>query len=138
MRDFKKYLIIFLFVLFTFKVSAQIDTNYVWSYQLKGEAWQDWDSINHVWMNDVYAPCLKANKLKMSCAKCVYIYIDAGFTIDECGKLVDIKIFKENVCSKKASEKLKKCFFDYFLNMVFPISLRNNKIISKFGTGLKC
>jgi len=131
-------MIILLLITFAINASAQIDSNYVWSYQLEGKAWKNWDSINHVWMKEVYSPCLKENKLKMSCASCVYIYIDAGFTIDECGKLVDIKIFKENICSNKASDKLKKCFFEYFLNMVFPLSLRNKKIVSKFGTGLKC
>ncbi len=138
MKALKKYLIIFLFTTIAGHLIAQSDTNYVWSYQLDGEAWHKWDSINHVWMKEVYFPCLKVNNLKMSCAGCVYIYIDAGLTIDSCGKLIDIKIFKENICTEKASDKLKKCFFDYYKKMVFPLSLRNRKIKAKFGTGLTC
>jgi hypothetical protein len=132
---------ILMFVLLFFSINniiAQKDTIPIWSYELEGQAWHDWDSINRSWMKNTYFPCLKENKLKMSCAKCVYIYIDAIFGIDSSGKLIDIQILKENICSGKASEKLKNCFFNSFKNMVFPESLRKKKIKSKFGTGLKC
>jgi len=119
-------------------IYAQNDSIPLWSYELKGEAWHDWDSINSFWMHNYYSPCLRENKLKMSCASCVYIYIDALFEIDSVGKLIDIQVLKENVCSMKASEKLKQCFFKYFKELVFPESLRRKKIKSKFGTGLKC
>jgi hypothetical protein len=117
---------------------AQSDSSSVWSYELKDEAWKSWDSIQRTWMKDIYFPCLKENKLKMSCGSCVYIYIDAKFTINNEGKLIDIQILKENICTKKASAKLKKCFFEYYQNLVFPPSLRNKKIKAKFGTGLTC
>jgi hypothetical protein len=138
MKEMKKNLLIFLFIAFTINLYAQIDSNYVWSYQLEEESWKNWDSINHVWLKEVYFACLKENNLKMSCASCVYIYIDAGLTIDSLGKLTDIKIFKENICSNKASEKLKQCFFSYYKNLVFPKSLRNRRIKAKLGTGLSC
>jgi len=138
MNDIKKHLIIYLFISFTYNLYSQVDSNYVWSYQLEGDAWKKWDSISHDWMKKVYFPCLKENHLKMSCASCVYIYIDAGLTIDSLGKLTDIKIFKENICSNKASEKLKECFFSYFRNLVFPPSVRKRKIKAKLGTGLSC
>jgi hypothetical protein len=117
---------------------AQDTGQAVWSHQLEDNAWQKWDSINTHWMNNVYYSCLKANKLKMSCASCVYIYIDAEFTVDSAGKLTNIKIIKENICSRRATEKLINCFFDYFRNLTFPQPLRQKRIISKFGTGLKC
>jgi hypothetical protein len=138
MKNLKKYLIICLFITLTNNIFAQSDTNYVWSYELEGEAWKNWDSINRVWMKEVYFPCLKENNLKMSCAHCVYIYIDAGLTIDANGEITDIQIFKENICSKKATEKLKQCFFNFYYNMIFPKSLRNKKLKAKFGTGLTC
>ncbi len=138
MKNTKKYFLILLILSGSISLFAQTDTSYTYSYQLEGEAWQNWDSINDVWMNQVYFQCLKANKLKMSCAHCSSIYIDAGFTIDGSGKLIDIKIFKEKICAEKASEKLKQCFFGYYKNLVFPKALHNRKIYVKLGTGLKC
>jgi hypothetical protein len=117
---------------------AQTDTITKWNYELEGQAWKDWDSINRFWMKNIYFPCLKENKLKMSCAGCVYIYIDAIFEIDSYGKLVEIKIIKEKICTNKANDKLKECFFTYYKNLVFPPSLRKKKIKAKFGTGLSC
>jgi hypothetical protein len=120
------------------QLSAQSDTIPQWSYELERQAWKDWDSVNQVWIKEIYFPCLKENNLKMSCASCVYIYIDAIFNIDSCGKLANIQIIKENICSGKASGNLKQCFFTYFKNLVFPEALRKKKIKAKFGTGLKC
>jgi hypothetical protein len=133
-----KFILLILFFSSIGNIIAQKDTIPLWSYELEGQAWKDWDSINKVWMKNTYFPCLKENKLKMNCANCVYIYFDAIFDIDSYGKLIDIQIIKENICSRKASEKLKNCFFNYFRNLVFPESLRKKKIKSKFGTGLKC
>jgi hypothetical protein len=133
----KLYLFLFLAAVHFHSVAQEISRP-VWSHELEGEAWNNWDSINNHWIRNVYFPCLKANNLKMSCANCVYIYIDAEFTIDSCGKLTDIKIIKENICSRKANDKLRNCFFNYFREMTFPPALRHKRIISKFGTGLKC
>jgi hypothetical protein len=138
MKAIKNILIFCLFIPFTANILAQSDSNFVWSYELEDDAWQNWDTINRAWMKEVYFPCLKENKLIMSCANCVNIYIDARLSIDSCGNLIDLRILKENICSKTANEKLKQCFFNYFRNLVFPLSLRNKKIIAKFGTGLKC
>jgi hypothetical protein len=133
-----KFLLTIISFLLIINIYAQNDSITPWSYELKGKAWQDWDSINTFWMHNYYSQCLKENKLKMSCAHCVSIYIDAMFTIDSSGKVIDIQIIKENVCSGKATEKLKQCFFNYYRELVFPESLRRKKIKSKFGTGLKC
>jgi len=138
MATSKKILTIYVLIFTCANLFAQSDSAYTWSYKLEGEAWKNWDSINQVWMKKVYFPCLKENNLKMSCANCENIYIDAGFIVDQDGKLADIIIFKENICSNKASTKLKKCFFNYYKNLVFPQALRNKKIKAKFGTGLKC
>ena len=134
----KKCLIIIVLVACIHHLHAQKDSAVIWSYELEGQAWRDWDSINSVWMKTVYFPCLKENNLKMSCANCVYIYIDAIFTIDSYGKLTDIQIVKEKICTGKASEKLKNCFFSFYKKMIFPESLRHRKVKSKFGTGLSC
>jgi hypothetical protein len=134
----RRFLITLLIFLAFGQLSAQNDTITAWSYNLEGQAWKDWDSINHVWMKEIYFPCLKENKLKLTCAGCEYIYIDAIFSIDSCGKLYDIQIIKENICYDSASEKLKQCFFNYFKNLVFPESLIKRRIKAKFGTGLKC
>jgi hypothetical protein len=133
-----RILFVSVFILINSVIFAQNDSTALWSYQLEGKAWHDWDSINNIWMHNYYFDCLKDNKLKMSCASCVSIYIDAIFKIDSSGKLTDIQIIKENVCSNKASDKLKQCFFSYYKNLIFPESLRRKKIKSKFGTGLKC
>jgi hypothetical protein len=133
-----KTLIVCVLIIKSLTLVAQTDTISKWNYELEGQSYKDWDSVNQFWMKNVYFPCLKENKLKMSCASCVYIYIDAIFDIDSCGNLVEIAIIKENICTNKANDKLKACFFNYYRNLVFPLSLRKKKIKAKFGTGLSC
>ncbi|MFN8254905.1 MAG: hypothetical protein U0W24_04400 [Bacteroidales bacterium] len=138
MKNLNLFAIIFLFILFSEISKAQTDTNYIWTYELNNAAFHSWDSINNIWMKEVYFPCLKENKLKMSCAHCSGIFIDAGFEIDDNGKLIHIQIFREKVCVGSANQKLKDCFLNYFRQMVFPEPLRNHKIKVKLGTSLKC
>jgi len=134
----KTLIILSALIVFTKNMVSQVDTSSIWTYQFEGRAWSDWDSIYRIWMKNVYYPCLKENNLKMSCKNCAYIYIDALLEIDSSGKLINIQIIKENICSKISNQKLRNCFFNFFYEMVFPESLRSKKIKSKLGTGLKC
>jgi hypothetical protein len=105
---------------------------------LTGGAWTDWKSIKDDWMKNHYGACLEKFKLKMSCAQCANIHVDAELRIDAQGRLESHKILKSNICSESISPDLEKAFLDYFRELRFPISLRSLILEARLGTGLKC
>ncbi len=107
-------------------------------YELKGEAWKDWNAISQNWMKNEYHKILKENKLKMTCSGCEYIYLDVVLNIDSTGKMTYYKLINSNKCSEKFSKKLEIQFMKSFFNLKFPDSLKNMYFEARLGTGLKC
>ncbi len=108
------------------------------TYELKDEEYKKWRDISDDFNRKKYLSCLKKQKLKMNCGNCTNIFIDVVLNINETGKLNGYEIIKENICTRKISKKLKKCFMDYFENMAFPEESKSKSIEIRLGTGLKC
>lgn len=85
-----------------------------------------------------YSKCLKKFKLEMSCSGCSYIHMKAVIKIDSRGKLSGYKKTGENVCGRKISPELEKCFMEPLKNQVFDETLKNTSFEVMLGTGLKC
>lgn len=107
-------------------------------YELKGQAYQQADSIVQVWMKTHYPVVLKKNKLKMTCAHCSNIYMDVIFAIRSDGRLDEAQTVNSDKCGEKFSAKLEEDCLIFFENFIFPPSLRNQLIQFRFGTGLSC
>jgi hypothetical protein len=105
---------------------------------LSGIQWQRWHSIDSLWLKYFFPSCLEENELKLSCATCGNIFLDAQLKIDSKGKLVDYKKIKGNICENDITNELEKCFLDYFYFMEFPPELRNMILEVKLGKSLKC
>ena len=108
------------------------------THELPDEKFRQWTSIKDRWLRNEFPLCLKRYNLEMSCSGCEYIYITVELTIDGDGRLVQYKIIHENICGKRASKQIEKCFMRYFKTIVFPKELRNLTIVANLGNGLKC
>ncbi len=134
--------IILFLLISTFTQSAYsqtlCDTVPVNSYELKGNQYKDWNTIYSTWLNSEFKQILKKYNLRLNCGSCVSVYIDVIFTIDCNGKVNDYTITKDNICGNKATQEQIKSFMKYFKLIVFPDNLRNIRIKTKLGNGLKC
>lgn len=102
------------------------------------EARMAWNNMHDEWRRNNFQDCLDKEKLKMSCAHCSSIYLTVDFNIDSAGKVLDYRIVKGTMCGKDFTERLKKCFLEYFLEATFPEGLRNMVFEITIGNGLKC
>jgi hypothetical protein len=107
-------------------------------YETDHAAWAAWRKIDSAWMDGIYWECLKTQKLKMDCSRCEDIMIKADMQIDSSGKLVQYRVVYQDVCGRDINKKLEDCFMEYFLQLIFPIELRNHIFKANLGTGLKC
>jgi hypothetical protein len=74
----------------------------------------------------------------MTCSGCSSIFIRIVITIDNNGKIASYEKLNEKICGRKADKSLEKCFLEYFKTLTLPPGLRNIKIETMLGTGLKC
>jgi len=112
--------------------------NVLKEYELPDPEREAWSNVKSKWMRSEYGACLKKFKLKMSCGGCTYIYIKAVITIDPDGKLSGYEKTGENVCGKKISPELEKCFMEPLKKQIFHEKLKNRSFETMLGTGLKC
>ena len=140
----KKYFVLLIFlIVFSFMKGKEIvDSStsivVVKSYELKGEAWNDWKKIEDDWMKNNYPKILKSNKLKMNCRSCESIYLEVVIQIDSSGKLNNYKLINSKKCGEKFSKSLEIQFMKPIFNIEFPHSLKNMRFEIRLGTGLKC
>jgi hypothetical protein len=107
-------------------------------YELPDSEKNHWDIIKSQWMKIDYGACLKKYKLKMNCAGCSYIYMKAVVTISSSGKLAGYKKTGEDVCGRKITPELEKCFMEPLKKQTFPEILKGTTFEVMLGTGLKC
>lgn len=113
-------------------------THAIKEYELPDPGKKQWDIIKSEWMKTEYSACLKKYKLKMNCDGCSYIYMKAEVTINSEGKLSSYKKTGENVCGRKMSPELQKCFMKPLEMQDFPEALKGTTFEVMLGTGLKC
>ncbi len=108
------------------------------SYKLPDPAYEKWDEIEHFWFKNIYKKVMAKYQLKLSCARCPYVYYTVILYINKDGKLIKLKKLKENVCFEKGPKGMLKDFVKYFKDLEFPEELRCIGIEVRLGTGLKC
>ncbi len=107
-------------------------------YELTDEQWASYYKISDHWRRTVFPLCLKQNGLKLTCAGCESIYLAVRLHIGPDGKLSRYERMSDHVCGGKSTEKLERCFIEYFESITFPENLQNMIIETKLGNGLKC
>lgn len=107
-------------------------------YELKEPAKQVWYNIKDEWVMNEYPRCVAEKRLRLSCSGCSSVFIRVILTIDHQGKTTGYQKTYEKVCGGKGGIKTEKCFLRFFKNKTFPEELRNKKIETTLGTGLKC
>jgi len=107
-------------------------------YKLPPEQFSMWDSIQENWFKETYWNCLKAHKLKMTCAGCHSIFARVQFYINSEGKISQYKVIQSRSCGGEMSKELLDCFLKPYLEIIFPAELRNMEIETRLGTGLSC
>lgn len=140
----KRAAAIFCFFCFLLSSRAQeiVDTagtqNLQHAYELPKEQWNDWKKLEENWRIKQYPKILKANKLKMNCSSCSYIYMDVIISIDTEGKLKYYKVLNSKKCAEPFSKALEIQFMKWFFAQKFPPTLYNTRFQTRLGTGLKC
>lgn len=112
--------------------------NTVKEFELSDLQRSPWSNVKSEWMKLDYSACLKKFKLKMNCDGCSYIYMKAVITINREGRLSGYKKTGEDVCGKKISPELEKCFMEPLKKQIFPEVLKGTEFEVMLGTGLKC
>lgn len=107
-------------------------------YELPENQRKAWNEFKDGWMRTAYRSCLKTFRLGMTCASCVYIYMKAEIKIGKDGRLESYRKTGENVCGKKITPPLEKCFITPVEQQTFPDELKGVKFETMLGTGLKC
>lgn len=107
-------------------------------HELTREQQTTFYEISNRWRRTVFPLCLKQNRLKLSCADCASVYIAIVLNIGPDGKLKRYEKKSSHVCGGKSTEKLERCFIEYFESITFPDILRNMIIDTSLGNGLKC
>jgi len=100
--------------------------------------WTEWHNIDSAWMHNGYRAILAKAKLKMDCAHCESIRMDADFVVDSSGKLIRSVMLENYKCGKSFDKKLEDAFMDYFYKITFPAIFRKHVITVRLGTALKC
>ncbi len=112
--------------------------NILKDYELPDSERIEWNSFKDEWMKSRYYYCLKKFNLRMSCNGCVYIYIKGNITIDNSGRITRFNETVSNICGKKISPSLKKCFIEPLTEKHLPPVLNEKEFETMLGTGLKC
>ena len=102
------------------------------------DAWTAWNTIDSIWMDSIYWPNLKTNKLKMTCAHCERISMHVDMKIDSTGKLELYRVTRSSVCGRDIEKKMEEEWMQFFRDYEFPPALRNQAFHVLLGTGLKC
>jgi len=110
----------------------------VYDHELQGDRWKAWNEIREQWLREVFPRCLKKNGLRMNCSDCERIMVSVVLEIGPSGRIVRCTVLDEHICGRPASRELFHCFYDYFSRFVFPEGLRNMRIVTSLGNGLKC
>lgn len=101
------------------------------------EVWRDsvWLDIEKQWTEQAFNPCLKKNKIKISCGSCTGVYMELNFYINAQGKLDKYEVLRSRFCEKEGMES---CMMDFFQKMTFPEKYYNTIFKTRLGRYLKC
>lgn len=101
------------------------------------DLWRDsiWEAIEKDWIETTFNPCLKAAKIKISCASCTSVFMDLTFYINAEGRLEKHELHKARFCEK---DSLEKCFLTYFYELKFPSKYYKTTLKFRLGRALKC
>src|SRR5262245_53288371 len=102
--------ILIVFATFILSGTVYSQTKVPQYYELKGQAYDQADSLLKVWMKNEYPAILKKNKLKMTCAHCTNIYMDVIVMIEPDGTFIDYQVVSSNKCGEAFSDDLKAEF----------------------------
>ena len=105
---------------------------------LTGKQLAAWYSFDTTWRIHIFPSCLLENHLKQNCAHCENIFLIVRLKIDSTGKLISHEKVSGEMCGQEISDKLVKCFLDFFYFLEFPPELRNVILEVKLGNSLKC
>jgi hypothetical protein len=134
-----KHFILALFcVVFQLQVFSQKDYSVIREIDLKGKQFKAWNRFDTTWTKHILPGCLLENSLKLSCAHCSSVYLDVRLKIDSTGKLVSHEKVGGDMCGNDISDKVVKCFLDFFYFLEFPPELRNIILEVRLGSSLKC
>ncbi len=131
------FLSLTILTIFSTSSSAQSDS-IPWYYELKGDAYQQADSLLDLWMATAYQTILKKNKLKMSCKKCTSVYMDVIFLIEPDGTFIDYEVLQSRKCGEEFDGDLQGEFVFFFAQIKFPPALRELRFRYRLGTSLSC
>jgi hypothetical protein len=140
----KKIIFLLILCVFAFNIKAQElvipqDTlpSYIKYYQLGPAQSQAWEKIEKEWKKE-YLKILREQKIKMNCAACTSVYMDAVISITAEGKMGHYRLIKSKKCGEPFSKGLEIRFMKWFFNYKFPKELQNMKIEIHLGDSLKC
>ena len=125
-------------ILFSSAVFSQEQDTALTYETMTREQFSDISAITDKWVRNDFLICLKKEGIKMSCAHCTSVYLKVVASIDSTGWLISYKKISSKVCGRKMKSGMEKNFMNYFKMLVFPASLRNQKIQLHLGNGLKC
>ena len=102
------------------------------------QQFSDWQDLFQTWEQTYLTSCLGQENIVLSCAGCESVYLRVVFCTDSAGKVIHYDIIRENLCGRMFSEGMKACFLEFFINLVWPVSLRQKNLEVLLGRGLKC
>ncbi len=130
--------ILFLLLFGQSTFAQNIDTTFLYPFELPISQQKTRDSIKTIWLKTIYLKVTKQNKININdCYQCGAFYVEAEMTIDSFGKLTyDVVMAKK--CFVLMPPKIEKALMHYFLQITFPLHCRNIKIKDRLGWLLKC
>jgi hypothetical protein len=89
------------------------------------------------WEQNCFTPFLKRNRIKLSCAHCNSVFVEAVFRLQEGGHSHFV-ITRQKKCGQSFSKTQLKEIEKMLLNLQLPESVRGKLIRLRFGNSLKC
>jgi hypothetical protein len=96
-----------------------------------------WDSIETIWYKKQFAPFLKKNKIKISCATCDGVYLDFVLQIHDDGHCHP-KLVKNRKCEAHLTRTEIAEMEKFFMLLNFPACFYNAVLEVRLGRYLKC
>lgn len=130
------FIFLFVFILGFFCISQEKPEENIYDVLTESQR-TDWYKARKAWEEKYFYVFLKKHKVKLSCASCSSVYVDAEFEVMFDGH-AHVKVLNTKKCGSEFSVKqiteLEKLLF----NLEFSSELINKKFIGRIGNGLKC
>lgn len=117
---------------------ATINEDAIKTWELKGDAYYEWQKIEEDWKINVLFPTLDKYKIDVNCSDCPRVTLKVILKIGLDGKLTSYQIIDLNVCGVDAPKGFESDLITYFIETSFDESLYGKVIEAYLGQVLKC